>query len=95
MLVTADPVRTAVAVAPVPAPPENETVGALVNAEPPAVTVILATEFTGGGVPVNATVGADVYPLPPAVTVQDETEGLGQCNLKLLLLYLALTLYQE
>jgi hypothetical protein len=65
-----------------------------VKPEPPEVIVTLATEFTGGGVPVNATVGADVYPLPPAVTVQLETVGLGQCNLKLVLFYLELTLYQ-
>ena len=56
---------------------------------------MLATEFTGGGVPVNATVGADVYPVPPEVTVQLETVGLGQYNLKLVLLYLELMLYQE
>ena len=49
--------------------------------EPPAVTVTLATEFTGGGVPVNAIVGADVYSVPPDVTVQLETVGLDQYNL--------------
>ena len=95
MLVTDAPVSTAVAVAPVPAPPVNEITGTLVNPEPTAVTVMLATEFTGGGVPVNTTVGTLVYPLPPAVTVQDETVGLGQYILKLLLLYLDVILYHE
>jgi hypothetical protein len=65
-----------------------------VKPEPPVVTVTLATEFTGGGVPVNTTEGADVYPVPPEVTVQLETVGLGQCNLKLVLLYLEQMLYQ-
>ena len=73
MLVIIPPEITAVAVAPVPAPPENPTTGALVNPEPPAVTVILATEFTAGGVPVITTVGGDVYALPPFVTVMELT----------------------
>ena len=87
-LETTAPVRTAIPVAPDPAPPENVTVGALVYPEPPAVTVTLATEFTGGGVPVIITVGADVYPLPPFVSVMELTVDEGQCILKLVLLYL-------
>ncbi len=58
------------------------------NPEPSTVTVMLTTEFTGGGVPVNTTVGADVYPLPPTVTVQLETVGEDQYNLKVLFSYL-------
>jgi hypothetical protein len=73
ILDTTAPVRTAIAVAPDPPPPENETVGALVKPEPPAVTVTLATELTGAGVPVITTEGADVYPLPPFVTVMELT----------------------
>jgi hypothetical protein len=46
-------------------------------------------------VPVNTTVGTDVYPLPPFVTVTEFTTELGQCILKLLLLYLDVMLYQE
>jgi hypothetical protein len=88
MLATVVGVIFAVAAAPVPPPPTNVTVGALVYPLPPAVTVILATEFTGGEVLVNVTVGTLVYPLPPAVTVQLETVGEGQYSLKLLLLYL-------
>ena len=73
MLVITAPVRTAIAVAPDPAPPVNVMTGALVKPVPPAVTVILATEFTGGEVLVNVTVGTLVYPLPPAVTAVSYT----------------------
>ena len=68
MLVTTPEVITAVAVAPVPAPPVNETVGTLVYNEPAAVTDKLETIFVIDAVaaapepppPVNVTVGADV-----------------------------------
>jgi hypothetical protein len=45
-------------------------------------------------VPVNTTVGASVNPLPPFVRVMELTVEVGQCILKVLLLYLELTLYQ-
>ena len=44
-------------------------------------------------VPVKTTVGADVYPLPPFESVMELTVDVGQCILKLVLLYLELMLY--
>jgi hypothetical protein len=60
------------------------------------VGAIVAVAVTGVVlVPVNTTVGTDVYPLPPFVRVMELTVGLGQCMLKVLLLYLLVMLYQE
>ena len=73
-------------------------------AEPTAVMVELATEVGAIVavavavvvlVPVNTTVGTAVYSLPPFVRVIELTVGLGQCILKLLLLYRVVMMYQE
>ena len=60
----------------------------LTDAEIVAVAVVVVVL-----VPVKTTVGADVYPLPPFESVMELTVDVGQCILKLVLLYLELMLY--